>query len=130
MQLGDFSLDSIDALAVDPPLGGFVVASFDVVGVIDGGGEGAVDFGGRSVGEFAEFFDASVMVMAAVAFGEGRGDCGKGGEDGADDEALVLEMHHCLSLLVALPIVSCYVALYVFVYSRKFIYLCTTSLIK
>lgn len=41
-------------MAVDPPLGLFVKASFDVVGVVVGGG-GAVDFGFGSVGEFAEF---------------------------------------------------------------------------
>jgi len=54
VQFGNFGLDIINAVAVDPPLGLFVVASFNVVCVVVGG-EGAVDFGFRSVGEFSEF---------------------------------------------------------------------------
>jgi len=55
VQFGYFLLLSVDAAAVDPPHGDFVIvpASFDIV-VVVGGGCGAVDFAGGSVLPFAE----------------------------------------------------------------------------
>ena len=47
VSFGDFRLNAIDAMAIRPPSGEFVMASFDVVFVI-GRGEGAVDFSGGS----------------------------------------------------------------------------------
>jgi len=55
---------AIDAHAIDPPLDLGIVASFDVVGVVDGGGA-AVDFGLGSVFPFAEFEGLAVAEGSA-----------------------------------------------------------------
>ena len=49
VQFRVFVFDAVHAHAVDPMLVEVVVTSLDVVRVVDGGGEGAVDFAGGSV---------------------------------------------------------------------------------